>query len=490
MRGVYSAVEEIRRKVFTEVARLAYEDGPLERLDQLPYEIIPGPVPKYRGTLALERAIIGQRLRLAMGLPLLPEDRFCRIADGAEAAAAGEDYYEPPLVNVIKIACNSCPHGGHYVTDLCQGCLEHFCQVVCPRNAISIVDNRSVIDKERCVSCGKCANACPYSAIVEVRRPCAKACGVDAISTDEFGRAQIDPDKCVSCGMCLVSCPFGAIGDKCQIYPLIHTMRAGTPVVVIVAPAFVGQFGKDLPPTRLRAAMEALGFADVVEVARGADLCTMEEAEDFLSRVPDDIPFMGTSCCPSWYQMAHQLFPDQARCISMAMTPMILTARAVKRDRPDCKVAFLGPCSAKKLEAIRIRGDVDYVLTFEEVMGMCSAKNLDFSQLPEDDGFQKATGTGRGYAVAGGVARAVVETAAKLQPDRPIPTASAQGLRECRKLLTLAKAGKYNGYLLEGMACPGGCVAGAGTIQPVEASAKAVQNYEKTASRRTPADES
>ncbi len=489
MRGVYSAVEDLRRKVFTEVARLAYSGESLERLDELPYEIIPGPLPKYRTTIALERAIIGQRLRLAMGLSLMPEDRFSRVSDGAEAAASGENYYEAPLINVIKIACNSCPHGGHHVTDLCQGCLEHFCQVVCPRNAISIVDGKSVIDPDRCVSCGKCASACPYNAIVEIRRPCARACGVDAISTDEYGRAQIDPQKCVSCGMCLVNCPFGAIGDKCQIYPLIHAMQSGEVVYAIVAPAFVGQFGKDLPPTRLRAAMEALGFAGLVEVARGADLCTMEEAEDFLNRVPAELPFMGTSCCPSWYQMAHQLFPNEAHCISMAMTPMILTAREVKKAHPGCKVAFIGPCSAKKLEAIRIRGDVDYVLTFEELMGMFSAKELDFSQLPEDEGFQIASGTGRGYAVSGGVARAVVEVAAKLQPDRQIPTASAQGLKDCRKLLTLAKAGKYNGYLLEGMACPGGCVAGAGTIQPVEASAKAVQAYEKTAARRTPVED-
>ena len=141
-----------------------------------------------------------------------------------------------------------------------------------------------------------------------------------AIHSDEHGRAEIDYDKCVSCGMCLVNCPFGAIVDKGQIFQLIQSIKRGDEVVAIVAPAFINQF-PGMTPSKLKEAMRLLGFADVAEVAIGADLCTIDEAKDFMEEVPAKIPFMGTSCCPAWSVMAKKLFPQQAECISMAMTP-------------------------------------------------------------------------------------------------------------------------------------------------------------------------
>ena len=279
--------------------------------------------------------------------------------------------------------------------------------------------------------------------------------------------------------MCIVNCPFGAIADKGQIFQLIHSIMNGDRVIAIVAPAFVGQFGKNLPPEKLKGAMKKLGFDDVVEVAIGADLCTIEEAKDFIREVPEHQPFMATSCCPSWSVMAKKLFPELADNISMALTPMVLIARLQKKEHKNCKVAFIGPCSAKKLEASRrsIRSDVDFVLTFEELMGMFEAKGVNFDDIEADAPLNDATAAGRGFAVSGGVAKAVAEAAKKLDPGREIKIASAQGLKECKKMLTLAKAGKYDGYLLEGMGCPGGCVAGAGTLQPVRASTASVQKY-------------
>ena len=190
---------------------------------------------------------------------------------------------------------------------------------------------------------------------------------------------------------------------------------------------------------------------------------------------------MATSCCPAWSVMAKKLFPEYSNCISMALTPMVLTGRLVKKQHPGCRVAFIGPCAAKKLEASRktIRSDVDFVLTFEELQGMFEAKNIDFDQLEETKSMHGASGDGRGFAVSGGVANAVAAYIKENYPDREVKIASAEGLAECRKLLTLAKAGKYDGYLLEGMACPGGCVAGAGTIQPIAKSAAAVANAKK-----------
>ena len=481
MRGIYTSINEIRNRVFAEVAKLSYEyeDGDLSEMENIPYRIIPGEVSVYRDSVFLERAIVKERMRLAMGLPLRTAAEHAPVSTGAIEAVKPEKYYQPPLLNIIKFACHSCPDNVVRVTDVCQGCLAHPCKEVCPKDAISTKDGKSVIDTDKCIRCGKCIAACSYGAIVRLERPCAKACGVKAIRSDEYGRADIDQDKCVSCGMCLANCPFGAIADKAQIFQVIQAIREGTPVYAAIAPSWAGQFGPDLTPKRVRRAFQALGFEDVAEVAIGADLCTIEEAKDFLSEVPEKLPFMATSCCPAWSVMAKKLFPEFAGCISMALTPMVLTGRLLKILHPGCKVAFIGPCAAKKLEASRrtIRSDIDFVLTYEEVLGMFEAKQVDFKSLEETHTMHGASGAGRGFAVSGGVAEAVADCIREMDPERVVNVASAEGLEECRKLLMRAKAGQYNGYLLEGMACPGGCVAGAGTGMPIAVSAAAVKKH-------------
>lgn len=481
MRGIYTSKTKIRHQIFTEVARLAYEGGDYSNFENLPYKIIPGEISTYRESIFLERAIVGERLRVAMGLPLLPVDKQAPISTGVEESMIDEKVYDPPLVNIIKFACHKCPEKRVFVSDGCQGCLEHPCTEICPKGAISVVNGKSVIDQDKCVKCGMCQNACPYNAIIKQERPCAAACGMNAIHSDEHGRAEIDYDKCVSCGMCLVSCPFGAIVDKSQIFQTIMAINSDVPVYAALAPAVAGQF-KGLPSNKVRNAFKALGFKDVVEVAVGADLCTVEEAKDFMEEVPEKQPFMATSCCPAWSVMAKKQFPDIAKNISMALTPMVLTGRLTKQTNPECKVAFIGPCAAKKLEASRrsIRSDIDFVLTFEEVAGMFDAKGVDFASLDVDENpVANSSADGRGFAVSGGVAKAVVNAISKLDPEREVKVASAQGLDECAKLLRLAKAGKYNGYLLEGMACPGGCVAGAGTINVPQKSAMEVLKSKK-----------
>ncbi len=481
LRGLYSSKTKIRHQIFTEVARFAYEGGDYSKFEALPYKIIPGEISTYRESVFLERAIVGERLRLAMGLPLLPADRQAPISTGVEESMIDEKVYDPPLVNIIKFACHSCPEKRVFVSDGCQGCLEHPCTEVCSKNAISIVDGKSYIDQSKCVKCGKCKSACPYNAIIKQERPCAAACGMKAIHSDDHGRAEIDYDKCVSCGMCLVSCPFSAIVDKSQIFQTIMAINSDTPVYAAVAPAIAGQY-KGLPSNKMRNAFKALGFADVVEVAVGADLCTVEEAKDFMAEVPEKQPFMATSCCPAWSMMAKKNFPTIASNISMALTPMVLTGRLTKQQYPGCRVVFIGPCAAKKLEASRrtIRSDIDFVLTFEEVAGMFDAKGVDFSALEVDEKpLTFSSADGRGFAVSGGVAKAVVNAISQLDPEREVKVANAQGLDECAKLLRMAKAGKYDGYLLEGMACPGGCVAGAGTINMPDKSAMEVLKSKK-----------
>ena len=493
MRGVHSIIDDARRNVFTAVARLAYT-GDYDSVDSIPYRIIPGEIARHRNDVFLERAVVAARVKLALGMDIRPGAPREPLSQRIRDAATDQKYFEEPLVNIITFACNACPEKQVRITDSCQGCVSHPCMNVCPKDAIYLDKfKRCHIDQDKCIRCGKCYNQCPYRAISKIERPCAAACGMDAIGSDEEGRAKIDYNKCVSCGMCLVNCPFGAIADKSQIFQLIHAMKGGSKVIACVAPAFVSQFGDKVTPAKLRSAMREIGFSDVVEVAIGADLCTIEEAEDFLKKVPAEQPFMGTSCCPAWSVMAKKLFPEFRDYISMALTPMVITARMVKKQNPEAKICFIGPCAAKKLEANRkaVRSDVDYVLTFEELQGMFDAREVDPSAVepdPEGD-FTAGSAAGRGFAVGGGVAAAVAQLIGEREPGKTIPIEYGDGLRECRKMLTLARAGKYNGYLLEGMGCPGGCVAGAGTIRPVKTATNRVAAYQAAAARKSPLED-
>ena len=490
MRGVETRIQEIRHRIFTEVARMAYHtEWPTDRrIEALPFDIMPGEVGNIRNDIFLERAIVGERLRLAMGLPCRSAAEHAPLSDNIEAATREETYYTPPLINVIKFACHACKENEVMVTDACQGCMAHPCVEVCPKGAVSLdrFNGRSVIDQEKCIKCGRCVGVCPYNAIVKTERPCAAACGMGAIHSDELGRAEIDYSKCVSCGQCLVNCPFGAIADKGQIYQLIQGFNRGDRIYALVAPAFVNQFPGLASTGKLKAALKAVGFHDVVEVAIGADLCTVDEAHDFLEEVPGKLNFMATSCCPAWSMMAKTAFPDLAKNISMTMTPMVFTARMMKQADPEARMCFIGPCAAKKLEASRrtIRSDVDFVLTFEELAGIIEAKDIDPAALevdPNEIDLVHASGAGRGFAQSGGVAKAVADKIKEWHPDMEVKIASAQGLAECKKLLMLAKAGKYNGYLLEGMGCPGGCIGGAGTIADPAKTAILLNKYVKEA---------
>ena len=487
MRGVKTTKSKLRRQIFAEIAKLAFEGWDAKKFENLPYKIIPGEMAQYRDSVFVEREIVAERLRAAMGLSLRKYTSYSSVRHGIDASLIDEKYYEPPLIDIIRFACNRCAENRVFVTNACQGCLEHPCVDVCPKGAVSIKDSKSIIDESKCIKCGLCINVCEYHAIIRQERPCAKVCGMNAIHSDEYGRATIDHNKCVSCGMCLVSCPFGAIIDKSQIFQTITALRSGTPVYAAIAPAFAGQFG-NVSLGQIRTAFRELGFADVVEVAIGADLCAIEEAKDFLEEVPEKQPFMATSCCPAWSVMAKKLFPEFAPYISMALTPMVLTGRLIKKQHPEAKVVFIGPCAAKKLEASRrkVRSDVDFVLTFEEFDSILDARQIVISQCEASDDVSHASSAAEGFAVSGGVARAVEDVIREMNPGREVLTTRAEGLPDCKKMLQLAKAGKYNGYLLEGMACPGGCVAGAGSIAPVKKATDAVHKMARGAKIASP----
>ncbi len=490
MRGSPTEINKLRRRIFREVARAARAGrGAREALEAIPYAIAPDGVPQYRESVYRERAVVAERVRLSLGLSLNPSDEPARLTDGFRASDVAEMYYEPPLVQVIPSACEKCDENRFIVSDQCMKCLARSCISACPVNAVSVAeDGRAHIDDAKCIRCGKCKAACPYEAIVHRRRPCAAACGVDAVSSDGLGRAVIDAEKCVGCGQCMVTCPFGAIADKSQIFQLIRALQEGGEIVAEVAPAIVGQFGEEVTLWKMKSALKRLGFAEVYEVALGADVSAATEAKCYAEKVATgELPFLLTSCCPSWSMLAKRQFPELADRVSSALTPMVATARTIKRERPSARVVFIGPCAAKKLEAMRrsVRSDVDFVITFEELSAIFEEQGIDPKECGEDP-LHDATGAGRGYAVAGGVAAAVEACVRTHYPETRVRVEHAETLRECKKLLLLAGHGKCDGALIEGMACPGGCIGGAGVNIPAERGADAVKRFVRDSTHKVP----
>ena len=176
MRKFDTKVQHLKYKVLREVARQAWNDTLLQNVTEIPKLIVPGKEPTMRCCVYKERAILNERVRIAMG----------------------GDRSNPNIIEVIDIACDECPAGGFEVTNSCRGCLAHRCEDVCKRGAITFDANHVAhIDKSKCVECGQCAKVCPYAAIVNRKRPCQIACKVKAIKINDNKAAAIDDSKCI-----------------------------------------------------------------------------------------------------------------------------------------------------------------------------------------------------------------------------------------------------------------------------------------------------
>ncbi len=425
-----------------EVIRRAYEGG-LENVYTIPRTIAPGPKPDTRCCIHKERAVLMDRVHMVMG--------------------GNKD--NPNVVEVLDEACDECPAGGMIVTDVCRGCLMHSCKEVCPKDAITIVDHRCHIDKTKCIECGKCASACPYSAIIAQKRPCIKSCKVKAISINEEDKAVIDNNKCIACGACIVSCPFGAISDKSLVLDIIKILKESENntryrCYAVIAPAIVSQcrFGRI---EQVVTAIKKLGFHQVVEAALGADITLYNEAHEFKEKAETtENPVMTTSCCPAFVRFVETNFPELKDAISSSVSPMVMTARLIKHSDPTAKVVFIGPCAAKKMEYTleKTGGMIDSVMSFEELQAFVDARGIDTTQC-EDTILDNASFYGRIFAKSGGLALGVADVAKSLGVEGVRPCVM-NGIDQCRQHLTLLRAKKETANFFEGMACDGGCVGG------------------------------
>ena len=465
----------LKREILVRLIKAYLSDNFEENTRLIPYAMRPknSDVPNYRCCIFKERAILRDRAIAGLGFSIEDTDDSVLLSELANKAEKREVPDEHPLT-VLTTACKGCVPSRIYVTDLCQGCVARPCVNTCKFGAISIQNGKSVIDPEKCKNCGMCVQVCPYQAIQKIIVPCENACPVGAIAKDENGHAKIDFDKCISCGKCASACPFGAVHEKSQIIDVLKHVKAGKKVIAMVAPAMFGQL--PCKPQQLKEAIMELGFADVYEVAQGADVTTKTEAAEFEERLMKGAEFMTTSCCAGYNELVDKHIPDMKPFRSDTKTPMYYTAEIVKKENPDAVTVFFSPCVAKKREALE-NPNVDYVLNYEEIGAWMIALGIQVAECSESEFKTQASAEGRNYCVTGGVAKAVQTLLPEEIPAHPviIDGLTKQSVRDLKKY---AKNGMCElGNLIEVMACTGGCLGGNSTVNAFKPALKQVTNY-------------
>ncbi|MGN0613339.1 MAG: 4Fe-4S dicluster domain-containing protein [Porcipelethomonas sp.] len=468
MRKFDTTVQHLKYKVLREVARRAWDDTLLDTIFDIPKAIVPGKTPTMRCCVYKERAILEERVRIAMG--------------------GNKD--NPNIIEVIDIACDECPAAGYEVTDSCRGCLAHRCENACKRGAISFDHNHVAhIDKSKCVECGQCAKVCPYSAIVNRRRPCQNACKIKAISISDENAALIDNEKCISCGACVYQCPFGAIMDKSYILNVIDLLKSSEKgknykIYAVIAPAISSQFTY-AKIGQVVTGLKDLGFHTVVEVALGADMVSLAESKELIEK-----GFLTSSCCPAFVKYIKTAFPDLVPYISHNLSPMATIAKYIKDTTENAKIVFIGPCTAKKAEIQldTVKPYVDAVMTFEELQALFDSRDIDITQL-EEGVLDNASYFGRIFARSGGLSDAVAQGLKEHgEEDFQLKAYPCDGIEECRKALMRKSKNVLDANFIEGMACVGGCIGGAGCLTHGEKNKAEVDKYGREAIEKTISD--
>ncbi len=456
-------VQYLKYKVLRAVAYYAFEDKLMDAYTEIP-KLIVQKKPTMRCCIYKERAIVEERIRMAMG----------------------GDKKNPNVIEVIDIACDECPASGYKVSEACRGCLAHRCEDVCPKGAITIDENQKAhIDKSKCVECGRCAKVCPYSAIIDHKRPCETSCKIKAISMGEDGAASIDNNTCISCGACVYQCPFGAIVDKSFILDVVDLIKKSEEnrnykLYAVIAPSISSQFSY-AKLGQVITGIEKLGFFHVVEAALGADMVAYEESRELSEK-----GFLTSSCCPAFVSYVEKKFPALKEHVSHNLSPAATIAKYIKETSPGAKIVFIGPCTAKKMEFQRPEASpyIDCAITFEELQALFDSRDIDLSTL-EEGVLDNASYYGRIFARSGGLSDAVAQGLKEQNIEFDLKAVPCDGIEACRTALLKASKNVLDGNFIEGMACVGGCIGGAGCLTHGEKNKADVDKYGKEAYEKT-----
>ncbi|MDO5567149.1 MAG: 4Fe-4S binding protein, partial [Planctomycetia bacterium] len=274
-----NGAQYIRRELLIRLVR-AFDDGTLaDELDRIPVRMRPKNGPSSRCCVYHDRAVLRYRLMNLLGFSCEEEtDETRPLASYYQEASQRKEPVGTNPISACAAGCSACPDSKIMVTGNCRGCFARPCMYECPKQAISVVNQAATIDYSLCVKCGKCMKVCPFHAIVKTTVPCEEACPVGAIKKDSSGRAAINFDKCIFCGKCFAACPFSAVMERSQIIDVLTAMKNGEKLVALVAPSAATQFPGTIE--QLFTAISEVGFADVCEVALGAEKTTQHEAHE------------------------------------------------------------------------------------------------------------------------------------------------------------------------------------------------------------------
>lgn len=450
-------VQQLKYEIIKEIVKKYDNDDLVNSYRDIPKIVSPGPKPLARCCVYKERAIIEDRITLAMG----------------------GNRSNNNSVEVIDSACDECPVDGIYVTPACRGCIIHRCVEVCPKGAITIIEHKATVDKEKCIECGLCRQACPYSAILLNKRPCIRSCKVGAISIGEDKKAKIDNDKCISCGACVYQCPFGAMQDKSYILEALDILKKSNnnenyKVFAVIAPSIAGQFDKTRPE-QIVTGLKKLGFYGVVEAALGADITLYNEARELKEKGT-----LTSSCCSSFVMYIEKHFPELKKYVSTTHSPMVYAGLLIKNREPNAKTIFIGPCTSKKMEfkLEKTKHAIDMVISFEELQALLDARGIDVSTL-EDTAINDASFYGRIFAKSGGVKEGISRVAKDYYGINEVNSVAMNGIDECKINMIKLKMGKAKENFFEGMVCNGGCLNGALCIHHGPKNAVEIEKFGK-----------
>ncbi|WP_422485494.1 [Fe-Fe] hydrogenase large subunit C-terminal domain-containing protein [Gudongella sp. DL1XJH-153] len=310
-------------------------------------------------------------------------------------------------------------------------------------------------DIDKCEECYKCLRTCPTKSI-----------------SFNSHRRYIIEESCIKCGLCQMGCSSGALSIHLDIDIVRALVKKSGNVIVSLAPSFAGSFNMH-HPNQMATALKKLGFSKVEETARGAEIVSMDY-ERIISE--GTAPNLITSCCPSSNTLIEHYYPDAISQVIPVISPMIAHGYDIKSRYPeDSKIVFIGPCLAKKAEAMDYDDSIDYVITFRELEKWLEDENVDLKNLHGSSFDTPSTQRGKAYPLGGSLWRKDLKT--RINPKYKY--IHVDGIEACMDFLKSVESNEINGFCAELNICAGSCMNGPDIPKTAPGFYKRVSNLNK-----------